>query len=161
MYIRYGSYRSALNEAGVLIQRDQDGTPRRRRWAMGSHLRRIAALPGRRFRASRAGTVSIINRYRNTNQNLRTQLQRICKRAGVTPWGKPFHNLRASRETELAASFPLHVVCAWIGNSAAIAQKHYLQVVDADYDKAAGSAAKSGAVSVGQQRTGIDAIHYS
>jgi hypothetical protein len=34
------------------------------------------------------------------------------------------------RETELAESFPMHVVCEWIGNSAAIAAKHYLQVTD-------------------------------
>ena len=38
---------------------------------------------------------------------------------------------RATRETELAALYPLHVVCAWIGNSRAVAQEHYLQVTDA------------------------------
>ena len=43
--------------------------------------------------------------------NLRTQLMRILRRAGVATWPKLFHNLRASRETELAATFPLHVVC--------------------------------------------------
>src|SRR5262249_10224010 len=32
---------------------------------------------------------------------------------------------RTIRETELAATYPLHVVCAWIGNTATIAQKHY------------------------------------
>ena len=55
-----------------------------------------------------------------------------------------FHNLRASRETELAAQFPLHVVCAWIGNSALVAQKHYLQVTESDFVRAA----KSGAVAL-------------
>lgn len=33
---------------------------------------------------------------------------------------------------------PTHVVCAWIGNSAAVAQKHYLQVTDEDFDRAVG-----------------------
>jgi integrase len=98
------------------------------------------------FEQAEPGTMYVINRRRGTGQALVSQFKKICRRAGVTLWVKPFHNLRASRETELAASFPLHVVCAWIGNSAVIAQKHYLQVTDWDYQKAAGSAAKSGAV---------------
>src|SRR5262249_37613010 len=56
-------------------------------------------------------------------------------------------NLRASRETELAAEYPIHVVCAWIGNTEMIAAKHYLQVTD-DYFRLATrevGAAKSGA----------------
>ena len=48
-------------------------------------------------------------------------------------WPKLFHNLRASRQTELTARFPLHVVCGWIGNSAPIADKHYLQITDDHY----------------------------
>ena len=71
------------------------------------------------------------------NANLRTQLQRIIRRAGLKPWPKLFHNLRATRETELAEEYPLHVVCAWIGNSKAIAAKHYLQVNDAHFEQAA------------------------
>jgi hypothetical protein len=39
-------------------------------------------------------------------------------------------NLRATRETELCEQFPLHVACAWIGNSATIAARHYLQTTD-------------------------------
>jgi integrase len=93
------------------------------------------------FEQAEPGTVYLVNRYRDTNQNLRTQLQRICKRAGVEPWGKPFHNLRASRETELAAEYPLHVVCEWIGNTEMIAAKHYLQVREADFERAAESGA--------------------
>jgi integrase len=98
------------------------------------------------FELAPEGAVHVINRYRDANQNLRTQLHRIIRRAGLEPWPKLFHNLRASRETELAAEYPLHVVCAWIGNSATIAQRHYLQVTDEDFRRAAGSAAKSGAV---------------
>lgn len=107
------------------------------------------------FELAEPGTVFCINRYRSGNANLRTQLHRICRRAGVVPWGKPFHNMRASRETELAASFPLHVVCEWIGNSATIAQKHYLTVTDADFLKATREvgAAKSDAL-------GAEALHF-
>ncbi|MGI9457483.1 MAG: tyrosine-type recombinase/integrase [Aeoliella sp.] len=58
------------------------------------------------------GTEFIINRYRSSNSNLRTQLNRIVKRAGLKPWPKLFQNLRSTRETELAETFPLHVVSA-------------------------------------------------
>jgi excisionase family DNA binding protein len=34
-------------------------------------------------------------------------------------------------------TFPEHVVCAWIGNSKAVARKHYLTVHEVDYDRAA------------------------
>ena len=71
------------------------------------------------------GTQLVINRYRDARANLRTQFLRIIERAGLEAWPKLFHNLRASRETELSESFPLHVVCAWIGNSQANAAKHY------------------------------------
>src|SRR2546430_7637081 len=54
-------------------------------------------------------------------------------------------NLRASRETELAADYPLHVVCAWMGNNALVAQKHYLQVTEGDWKRAAQNPAQSAA----------------
>ena len=83
------------------------------------------------------GAEYIITRYRDCNANLRTQLCRIIARAGLEPWPKLFHNLRATRETELAGEYPLHVVCEWIGNSMAVAKKHYQQVTEADFQKAA------------------------
>ncbi|MHC4406129.1 MAG: TIR domain-containing protein [Planctomycetota bacterium] len=72
------------------------------------------------------------------NCNLRTHFERIVKRAGLEPWlwPRPFHNLRASRETELAGLFPVHVVTAWLGNTPRIAMKHYLQVTESDFAKA-------------------------
>jgi len=72
----------------------------------------------------------IITSYRDTRSNLRTQLCRIIKRAGLEVWQRPWHNMRATRQTELAERYPLHVVCQWMGNSSAIAAKHYLQVTD-------------------------------
>jgi hypothetical protein len=83
----------------------------------------------------------VIVRYRRANANLRTQLQRILKRAGVEPWPRLFQNLRSTRETELAGEYPLHVVTYWIGNTARIAAKHYLQVPDEVYAKATQNAA--------------------
>jgi integrase len=81
------------------------------------------------------------------NCNLRTQFERIIKRAGLKPWPRLFHAMRASRETELAKDFPLHVVTAWLGNTPRIAMKHYLQVTEADFRTAAGVGEKSGAAS--------------
>lgn len=78
----------------------------------------------------------VISRYRSGNANLRTQLLRIIKRAGLTAWPKLFQNLRSTRETELAEVFPLHVVTAWIGNSELVATKHSLQVADEHFAKA-------------------------
>ena len=92
------------------------------------------------------GTEYVITRYRNGNANLRTQLERIIRKAGLEPWVKPFQNLRSTRETELAETYPIHVVCAWIGNTAAVAAKHYLQITDADFDRASGGGAQSGAL---------------
>lgn len=88
------------------------------------------------FDQAEPGTEFVINRYRCKNQNLRTQFQRILRRAGVKSWERLFHNLRASRETELTEKHPLHVVCDWIGNSAVIASRHYLQVTDDHFAKA-------------------------
>lgn len=81
----------------------------------------------------------VITRTRTTEANLRTMFLRIIDRAGLKPWPKLFHNLRASRETELAGEFPIHVVCKWIGNSIQVASRNYLQVRDDDFAKAAGT----------------------
>ena len=76
-------------------------------------------------------------RYRSSNANLRTQLTRIINRAGLKPRPKPFQNCRSTRQTELSERFPGHVVCQWRGNSQAVAAKHYLQVRDEDFERAA------------------------
>ncbi len=92
----------------------------------------------------------IITRYRSAAQNLRTTFQKIIRRAGLEPWPKLFQNLRSTRETELAESFPIHVVCAWLGNTQAVAKQHYLQVTEEHFRRAAKEAlqnpVQSGAV---------------
>ena len=89
------------------------------------------------FELAPPGSEYVITRYRDSNSNLRTQLQRIIQRAGLKAWPKLFQNLRSTRETELAEHWPLHVVCAWIGNSQLIAARHYLQVTDEHFAQAA------------------------
>ena len=39
--------------------------------------------------------------------------------------------------------YPIHLVLAWIGHTAAVAQGHYLTATDADYRRAAGKAAQN------------------
>jgi hypothetical protein len=90
------------------------------------------------FESALVGSDNVISRYRE-GANLNPHFRRIIKRSGLTPWDRTWHNLRASRQTELAASFPLHTVCAWIGNTKAIAAGHDLQVTDADWTRATAS----------------------
>jgi hypothetical protein len=63
----------------------------------------------------------------------------MLRRAGVWGWPRLFHSMRASRQTELQREFPLHVVCAWLGNSPRIAQQSYLLVTEDDFARAAGA----------------------
>jgi integrase len=79
--------------------------------------------------------------------NPHTEFVRIIKRAGLPVWPKVWQNLRSTRETELLNDFPIHVVCAWIGNTEKIARRHYLQITEADYARAAGNPEKSAAKS--------------
>ncbi len=68
--------------------------------------------------------------------NLRTTFEKIIRRAGLTPWPRQFHSLRSSRQTELAETFPAHVVCSWLGNSEDVAREHYLQVTNQHFQRA-------------------------
>lgn len=96
-------------------------------------------------KAKRLSEQPVITRYRDSNANLRTTLCKIIRRAKLTPWAKLFHNLRATRQTELEAKFPLHVVCSWLGNSTRVAQQHYLQVTDDHFAAAIGDSCAANA----------------
>ena len=98
------------------------------------------------FEAAPEGAVFVVNeKYRKAAMgprgwrgcNLRTTMEKIIRRAGLEPWPRLFHNMRASRETELTERFPVHVVTAWLGNTPEIARKHYLQVTDEHFRQAA------------------------
>jgi integrase len=123
----------------------------------GKETRTIPLFPELRpileeaFEAALEGTVYVVDeRYRKgcqgphgwRNTNLRTTFGKTIRRAGLTPWPRLFHNLRASRETELAERFPIHVITDWLGNTPEIARKHYLQVTD-DHFRQASEAAQN------------------
>ena len=90
------------------------------------------------------GAVYVVPKYQESaqgprgwqNANLRTQFERIIKRAGLEPWPRLFQNLRSSRETELSEQFPIGTVTAWCGNTPQIALRHYLGVPESDFAKA-------------------------
>ena len=91
----------------------------------------------RAFDRAPEGAEYVVTKSRDSGVNWRTTLEKIIGRAGLVPWERPFQNLRASKETELAQAYPLHTASAWIGNSALVAAKHYLTVREEDYRRAA------------------------
>ncbi len=91
----------------------------------------IRVIPERLYLPAAQGP----NGWRNCN--LRTTFKKIILRAGMEPWPRLFHNLRASCESDLARDYPIATVCKWIGNTVAIAAKHYIQVTDEDFQRAA------------------------
>jgi len=65
-----------------------------------------------------------------------THLRRLIAKAGLPALPKPWINLRASRATELAETFPSHVAAAWLGHSIAVANEHYRMVREEHFQKA-------------------------
>lgn len=70
------------------------------------------------------------------NANLRTTFGKMIRRAGLEPWPRLWHSMRASCESDLARQFPLAIVAKWLGNTQAVAMRHYVDVTDADFERA-------------------------
>ena len=83
--------------------------------------------------------------------NLRTTFTRIVKHAGLVPWPRLFHNLRASRETELMAHYPAKDVASWLGNSVPVAMRHYAMATADSFQQAIGG--HTGGHIMGQNRS--------
>ncbi len=120
----------------------------------GKETRTIPLFPELReyleesFDSAEEGAVYVVDeRFRKAalrpggwaNANLRTTFTKIIRRAGLQPWPRLFHNLRATRETELAESYPVQVVTSWLGNTPNIAMKHYPMTTDEHFARAVGS----------------------
>ena len=97
------------------------------------------------FERAVPGDVHVIGRWRSAKKNLRTGLLRILRRAGLKPWPRLYQNLRSSRETELAETFPIHVVAEWLGNSPKTALTHCTQVREQDFQRALQNPVQQGA----------------
>lgn len=63
------------------------------------------------FEQAEDGATHVITRCRHSTGNLRTQFQRIIRRAGYEPWPRLWQNLRASRESELVRPHDPTTVC--------------------------------------------------
>jgi len=88
------------------------------------------------FDKAEDGAVYCIERHRNVEINLRTQLSRIIKRAGLEPWPKLFQNCRSTRLFKMTGG-NVKAVCSWIGNTPAVALNHYAQITETDLREAA------------------------
>lgn len=113
------------------------------------------------FEAAEPGQVHVITRNRRdgktpngTTVNWRTQFLRIIEKAGLKPWPRLFHQLRAACQTDLNDKFPTQVGCEWLGNSIPVAEEHYLQTTEEHYQRAAQNPAHSVAQNAAQ--TGAD-----
>ena len=106
------------------------------------------------FEEAEPGAVHCCPQFANAGPMYRKTMAAIVKRAGLVPWPKLFQNLRSSRETELTESFPVHVVCKWIGNSPKVAAAHYLQTTEAHFERAT-----TGAVHNAVHNPVHDAVH--
>ena len=81
------------------------------------------------------GSEKVVTRY-TADSNVHTQAMRYIKNAGFEPWEKPWNNLRASRATELKASFSDVDVHKWMGHTEAVARKHYLMPLESSFQEA-------------------------
>ncbi|MBK7405066.1 MAG: site-specific integrase [Phycisphaerales bacterium] len=89
------------------------------------------------FAQAEEGAEFVVARYRDRGVNLRTQLERIIARAGLTPWPRLFNAMRASRVTEIRAQFSGAVCSAWLGHSQGVSEAHYQMVRESDFERAA------------------------
>jgi integrase len=84
----------------------------------------------------------VISRWRSGDQNLRTAFLKLLEKAGIKAWPKLYQNLRATRQTELLAQFPAKDVCDWLGNTQAVAMRHYAMSTSESFERAVGSKAE-------------------
>ena len=111
------------------------------------------------FEAAAEGEIPMVPQAHVAHPNLTKGFKRIIERAGLKPWPRLLQNLRASCATDWAGEHPIHESSKWLGHSATVAAKHYLQSKDLHFKAVTGtepwisnrsetSGAKSGALEV-------------
>jgi len=78
----------------------------------------------------------ILRSLREKSSNWRQPLQKMMTRAGIKPWGALFNALRSSAEIDIARQFGIVAATQWVGNSDAVALKHYLRTTESDFQAA-------------------------
>tara|TARA_R110002073_G_scaffold59094_6_gene149245 strand:- start:22673 stop:24049 length:1377 start_codon:yes stop_codon:yes gene_type:complete len=81
------------------------------------------------------GAELVVSRY-TPEQGINETFKKIVKRAGLSEWPKLMQNLRATRETELMAVYPITDVASWLGNSKPTAIKHYAMTMKSSFERA-------------------------
>lgn len=90
-----------------------------------------------RFEAAEDGDMEVLTSMKRSGDSaFSKRVERTVEKLGMERWPRTFHNLRSSRQTELTERFPSHVVASWLGNSVAVADRHYLQVMASHFDAA-------------------------
>lgn len=65
--------------------------------------------------------------------------QTIRERAGLAKWKDAFQVLRRNCETDWAQEYPQYAVSKWIGHDIKVSARHYLQIPEELYNRAATS----------------------
>ena len=103
----------------------------------------LAPLFEKHYDAAPEGELYVLPSYRQADKSkVTTMLRAAIRRSGVDRWPRLFHSLRATRQTELQGMFPAHVANSWIGNTADVADRHYLMTLDSHFEQAAQNAAQ-------------------
>ncbi|MCA9102714.1 MAG: site-specific integrase [Planctomycetales bacterium] len=90
------------------------------------------------------GAVYVISKHRSQadsqggwrSTNVRKPFSDIIKKAGMEPWPKLWHALRASFETELVERTPIQSVAKFMGHSPRVAVTNYLRPLPEHIDQA-------------------------
>ncbi len=91
-----------------------------------------------------------------TGAAIRRPLEAAIEAAGLEVWPNLWKSLRSTRETELLEKYPAHAVCGWIGNSPAVALKHYAQTPRHYFEAAAAGSSLLSTAPIAAQRPPAD-----
>lgn len=72
-----------------------------------------------------------------SSNNIHRTLHGAIRRAGMERWPDLYQTLRRSCETDWALAFSMHAAAVWTGHSIAVSAKHYLQIPQELYERAA------------------------
>ena len=94
--------------------------------------------------------------------NISTTFRKIIRRAGIAPWSKLIHNLRASFETDLLngkhGKFALTTIAKWLGHSVKVMLEHYGRIQQSDFDQIAEACEQ--VKKKNEPQTGYEVVHY-
>lgn len=112
-------------------------------WRLVPLVPELFALMERAYDAAPEGAEFILPTFR-LHSNSGMAVLRAIPAAGVQPWPRTFHAMRASCETDLASKHPLADVAAWLGHTRTVAARHYLRPTEASFAAVTGKSGGDG-----------------